>query len=181
VIGLHLRLCCIAALMALAFPDSNATAQSPPDFSGEWSIRDAAPTGRGGRGGPAPDMGSGWGRTITIAQTTDTLMVEYEFFSRGDLQHPLKFRYALDGAETTNSVMMGRGIQERISTTVWRADTLVITTTHTVEPLRSGQQGAVAVTRRLMLASPNELRVESTIGGVMGGPPTTTVTVYTRT
>jgi hypothetical protein len=38
----------------------------------------------------------------------------------------------------------------------------------------------VDVTRRLSLASATELRVESTIAGVLGGPPTTTVTTYTR-
>lgn len=170
---------CIATLVTFAFPGAGATAQTPPDFSGEWSVREVA-TGRGGRGGPPPDMGSGWGRAITIAQTADTLFVEYAFFSRGDMQPPLKFRYALDGSETTNSVMMGRGIQQRTSIAAWQGDTLVITTTHALESPPAGQSGTVDVVRRLTLTSPAELRVEATIGGVMGGPPTTTLTTYTR-
>ena len=56
-------------------------------------------------------MGSGWGSTITITQDAARLTVEYTFFARGDMQPPLKFVYALDGSETKNSVMMGRGMQ----------------------------------------------------------------------
>ena len=69
------------------------------------------------RGGPRGrgDMGSGWGSTITITQDAARLTVEYAFFSRGDMQPPLKFVYALDGSETKNSVMMGRGIQGQTS------------------------------------------------------------------
>jgi hypothetical protein len=171
---------CLAALAALSIFSADAAAQQRPDFSGEWSVRDAEAAGRGGRGGPPPDKGSGGGRSITIAQSADTLIVEYEFFSRGDLQPPLKFRYALDGSITTNSVLMGRGIQERTSRVTWDGETLVITTTHTFDSPRTGRPGTVDVTRRLSLASATELRVESTIGGVLGGPPTSTATTYTR-
>jgi hypothetical protein len=171
---------CLAALAALSILAADAAAQQHRDFSGEWSVREAEPAARGGRGGPPPDMGSGWGRSITIAQSVDTLIVEYEFFSRGDLQPPLKFRYALDGSITTNSVMMGRGIQERTSRAMWEGETLIITTTHAFDSPRTGRPGMVDVTRRLSLASATELRVESTIAGVLGGPPTTTVTTYTR-
>src|SRR5580765_8563325 len=89
-----------------------------PDFSGRWTIEVAPPAAgaAGGRGGPGRgDMGSGWGSTITIAQDASRLTVEYVFFGRGDLQPPLKFVYPLDGSETKNSVMMGRGVQEQVS------------------------------------------------------------------
>lgn len=56
-------------------------------------------------------MGSGWGSTITLAQTARVLTVEYAFFTRGDMQPPVKFTFALDGSESKNTVMMGHGYQ----------------------------------------------------------------------
>ena len=125
-----------------------AQAQGKPDFSGRWTSdldpaavaaaaadqpagaagqrgRGAGPAGgRGGRG----DMGSGWGSTIAIAQDAARLTVEYVFFSRGDMQPPMRFVYALDGSETNNTVMMGNGMQAQASRTSWDGDKLVITT-----------------------------------------------------
>lgn len=175
------------ALLAAAIlcPGSVLAAQERPDFSGDWTIEEApgargGRAGRGGRGGPAPDMGSGWGRNITITQDAARLTVEYAFFSRGDFQPPLKFHYALDGSTTTNSVMMGRGIQERGSVTAWDGDTLVIRTTHAFTDPATGEPSTVEVTRKLWLESPSRLRVESIFGGALGGPPATTQTTYTR-
>src|SRR5688572_10533165 len=99
-----------------------AAAQEKPVFAGRWTSEPAAPpqqqpagTARPQTGArpPARDMGSGWGPTITIAQDATALTVEYAFFARGDMQPPLRFTYALNGSETRNSVMMGRGIQEQ--------------------------------------------------------------------
>lgn len=157
---------------------STAWAQERPDFSGEWAVEQ--PAGGRGRGGPAANMGSGWGRSITITQTTDTLFVEYAFFSRGDLQPPLRFRYALDGSRTVNSVMMGRGMQERVSVTSRDGATFVIATSHEFTDPATGRPATVGVTRRLSLDSSSRLVVQSTVENVRGGPPTTTETIYTR-
>src|SRR5262245_18988141 len=100
---------------------TQTSAQTHPDFSGRWTSEpdteatSAAAPARGGGGGRAPrgDMGSGWASNITIAQDVQKLSVEYAFFVRGDMQPPLKFVYALDGSESKNTVMMGRGIQEQ--------------------------------------------------------------------
>jgi len=161
-----------------------AAAQSPPDFSGRWTT-DAEPAR-----GPAPaaqsapaargDMGSGWGSTITIAQTPTELVVEYAFFGRGDMQPPLKFVYALDGSESRNSVMMGRGIEVQRSRTAWDGRTLVITTVHPLADPATGKPLTVDVTRRLTLESPTSLVVEVTRAGVMGGTPTTTRSTYRK-
>ena len=141
-----------------------------PDFSGRWT----ADPGRGA------DMGSGWGSTITIAQDASRLTVEYVFFGRGDLQPPLKFVYALDGSETKNSVMMGRGVQEQISTTAWDGDRLIITTIHTfVDPATNKPLKAV-VKQALALDASGALVVETTREGVLGGPTSTTKTVYRK-
>src|SRR5262245_44151350 len=108
--------------MALILFSQSATAQMIPDFSGRWTSEVEAPTpatrtggqpaaqGSGQRGrGRGGDMGSGWGTNITVVQDANRLTVEYAFFARSDMQPPLKFTYALDGSETNNSVMMGRG------------------------------------------------------------------------
>jgi hypothetical protein len=125
-------------------------------------------------------MGSGWGSTITIAQDANRLTVEYAFFGRGDMQPPLKFVYALDGSETKNTVMMGRGVQVQTSTTAWDSDRLVITTVHPFTDPVSRSPASVTVKQALSLASPTSLAVETTRSGALGGPPSTTRTVYRK-
>jgi hypothetical protein len=174
---------------ALLFAVS-VTAQTRPDFSGRWTSEPepaAAAAGAGGqRGGGgrsgerAGDLGSGWGSNITITQTANRLTVEYAFFARGDMQPPLKFAFALDGAETKNPVMMGRGIQTQTSKTAWEGDKLVITTAHSFENPANGQPMKIEVKQTLSLESPTSLIVETTRSGVLGGPPSTTRTSYRK-
>ena len=125
------------------------------------------------------DMGSGWGTIINVSQDNSRLTVEYEFFARGDMQPPLKFVYALNGEETSNSVMMGRGIQAQTSKTSWEGDKLIITTTHVFDK-GDGLPLKVDVKRNLWLESPTSLIVETMRGGVPGGPLATTRTVYRK-
>ena len=111
----------LSALLACLTAFSMANPQVKTDFSGRWTSEpepSTAPPARGG--GPARgDMCSGWGSPITITQDGARLTVEYAFFGRGDMQPPLKFAYALDGSETKNTVMMGRGMQVQTSRTAW--------------------------------------------------------------
>jgi hypothetical protein len=125
-------------------------------------------------------MGSGWGPTITITQDAKQVMVEYAFFARGDMQPPLRFVYALDGSETRNTVMMGRGMQTQTSRTAWDGATLKITTAHAVADPATGKATTVDVVQALSLSSPTELVVEATRGAAFGGVPTTTRTIYRR-
>jgi hypothetical protein len=173
----------VAVLMVLLA--GVAAAQEHADFSGAWSA--AAGGGRGGRGtAPAEAMGSGWGPDITISQKDGVLTVERVFFSRGDLQPALKFRYALDGTPTANAVTMGRGVQERVCTASWEGDTLVITSVETVPAGPDGEPITSEVRQRLTLRPSGSLvgepslLVETTIAGVLGGPPTSTRTVYAK-
>jgi hypothetical protein len=169
-----------SALVALL--TVSATAQSKPDFSGRWTS-EPSPAGEGQRGGSRErigDMGSGWGSSITIAQTADRLLVEYAFFARGDMQPPLRFVFALDGSETKNSVMMGRGIQTQTSKTAWEGDRLIITTTHSFENPADGQPLKIEVKQILSLESPTSLIIETTRSGALDGPSSTTRTVYRK-
>ena len=95
----------IAVVLTLALQAQTPVAGARPDFSGRWTDVSAAPAqpgqarqaAPGGRAGAPPvTMGSGWLTPFTITQTATHLTVEYAFFSRGDMQPPLKFAYALD-------------------------------------------------------------------------------------
>ena len=174
----------------------SVTAQTRPDFSGRWTSEPepTAPGGGGqagtarggggqrggGGGGGSGDMGSGWGSNITITQNASRLTVEYAFFTRGDMQPPLKFVYALDGSETKNSVMMGRGTQVQKSKTAWDGDKLVIRTVHTFANLETGQPMTSEVKQTLSIEPPTSMIVETKRSGVLGGPPSTTRTVFRK-
>lgn len=163
---------------------TSTPAQTRPDFSGRWTSEPetAAVPARagGGRGGRVGDMGSGWGPTLTVTQDAKSLTVEYMFFGRGDLQPPLKFSYALDGSETTNSVMMGYGIQQQRARAAWNDGKLVITTTHTFQNPDTRQPMTSEVIQVLSLESPTSLVVEVTRSGVLGGVSSSTRTVYRK-
>ena len=114
------------------------------------------------------------------------LTVERVFFSRGDLQPALKFQYSLEGLETTNAVLMGRGLQEQVSRAVWEGDRLVITTVYDRVNPEDGRAMTSEVVQTLSLRaarSPSgraSLVIETLRGGVLGGPSSVTRTVYTR-
>jgi hypothetical protein len=178
----------VAALIAGAVFASGVAAQARPEFSGRWtseppaavlSARDAAaesarPADR------TVDLGSGWGRTITIAQNDRSLTVEWPYFSTYDMQPPLRFAYALDGSESVNTIMLGRGMQRQRSRAEWVGSSLVIATTHSFTDPSNGRQADSEVRQTLTLESPTSLVVETVRGGVLGGPPSTTRTVYTK-
>lgn len=166
------------SMMAVVLLAVGVMAQTRPDFSGRWTS-EAEPTAPSG-GGQSGNLGSGWGSNITLTQDAGRLTVEYLFFARGDMQPPLRFVFALDGSETKNSVMMGRGIQVQTSKTAWEGDKLVITTTHSFENPANGQPLKIEVKQTLTLASPTSLIVETTRSGVLGGPSATTRTNYRK-
>lgn len=125
-------------------------------------------------------MGSGWGSTITVAQDATRLRVEYAAFSRYDAQPPLTFTYPLDGSERRNIVMMGRGEQIESSRARWNGPALVISTTANVADRGARAPFTVEVTRTLRLESPTTMIVEVTRAGVLGGPASTTRSVYRK-
>lgn len=178
---------CVTSLVLTCTLAAATAAQEQPVFAGRWTSEAApAPAAAAGarpqgRAQPAGrDMGSGWGSTITIAQDASALTVEYMFFARGDMQPPLKFVYALNGAETKHAVRMGRGIQEQLSRAEWEDNRLVITTKQPFPHPDTGAPMSIDVKRVLSLTAPDSLTVETTRSGVLGGPSSTTTTVYRR-
>jgi hypothetical protein len=176
------------AVVAMGFSLSVAiAAPTKPDFSGRWVIEPAPATSGSGAGAARTaatlvrgDMGSGWGPDITITQDANRLTVEYSFFTRYDMQAPLRFVYALDGSETINSVMMGRGVQKQPSKTVWDGDKLVITTVHGFAHPTTGKMMTAELKQTLSVESPASLVVETMRPGILGGPSSTTRTIYKK-
>ena len=117
---------------------------------------------------------------MTITQNAAQLTVEYTIYTRYDLQPPLKFVYTLDGSESKNTVMMGRGAEMRSSRTTWDGAALNITTVYTLPDPVTGKPFTSEVKQRLTLASPTSLVVEVTRSGALGGGPTTAKAVYRK-
>jgi hypothetical protein len=143
----------LTALSLIALLRVPAAAQAPVDFSGTWTLESPAiATTPAVPGTPAAaaapgDMGSGWGSPLTIAQDGKQLVVEYVFFSRYDLQPPLRYVYPLDGSPSRNTVIMGLGEQIETSRAQWSGQSLIITTTHHVTDRAAGKPFTVDVTR----------------------------------
>jgi hypothetical protein len=176
----------LVGLWLTAALHATVSAQPPPDFSGRWILdAPAIATTPAVPGTPAAaaapgDMGSGWGAAITIAQDAKRLSVEYTVFSRYDLQPPLTFTYPLDGSVGRNTVMMGRGEQVESSRAQWSGQTLIITTTFQIADRGAGKPFTAELTRKLWLDSPTTLVVEVTRAGVLGGPASTTRSIYRK-
>jgi len=174
-------------VLAVALLPMGAGGQERPDFSGIWT-RQGGGMAAGGARGAAGSLGSGWGSSFTMEQDADTLTVTRVFFARNDLQPPIRYRFALDGSEARTVVLMGLGMQEQLSTTRWDGDKLVIITVYDVPEGQSGGRITSEVTHTLSLqppragraAWPPSLVVETVRGGVLGGPSSTTRTVYTK-
>jgi hypothetical protein len=117
---------------------------------------------------------------VTIAQDTKQLTVEYPAFSRYDLQPPVKSIFPLDGSGGRNTMMMGRGEQVESSRARWDGRTLIIVTAILVSDRAVGKPFAADLTRKLYLESASTLIVEVTRAGVLGGPSSTTRSVYRK-
>lgn len=160
--------------------------QERPDFSGTWTA--TASGDAAGGAGTSSSLGSGWGTSFTLIQDASTLVLKRMVFARADLQPAMTFLFALDGSETENTVMMGRGEQVQVSTTAWDGDKLVITTVYHVQDAGDGRRVTSEVKQTLSLQPqqagrtvwPPSLVIETVRSGVLGGPPSTARTVYDR-
>jgi hypothetical protein len=125
-------------------------------------------------------MGSGWGATINVEHDANRLSVEYDVFSRYDLQPPLKLIYPLDGSEGRNTVMLGRGEQSESSRAQWDGPKLILVTTVRVSDRAAPKPFTFELRRTLWLESPTTMLVEVTRSGVLGGPSSTTRSIYRK-
>ena len=147
----------VAAALVLASTMATG-AECARDFSGEWS-REAPAS--------SPDdayraEGSGWSDRIRVAQAAGRITIESFFYSRGDLQPPLKFSYLPGEGTTGNVIMVGQGAQRQISTARWSDCRLTITTRF---PAGGDASPEGNVTQTLWLESATTLVVETSRGG----------------
>lgn len=175
-----------AAIWVTVLAQAGPAAQTPVNFSGRWTLDvPAIVTTPAVPGTPATaaapgDMGSGWGATINIVQDAKHLSVEYERFSRYDLQPPLTFIYPLDGSEGRNTVMVGRGEQVESSRAQWEGSKLILVTTLHVNDPAARTPFTFELRRTLWLESPTTMVMEVTRSGVLGGPSSTTRSIYRK-
>jgi hypothetical protein len=108
------------------------------------------------------------------------MTLQYTLFGRGDMQPPIIYHFALDGAESRNRLLLGWGVEDRVSRTLWSADTLVITTTFRSPSPATGAPETAEMTQALVLEPPASLVVLTTRPAAMDGAATTTRTVYSR-
>ena len=133
-------------------------AECARDLSGEWSRE--APASNPEEAYRAE--GSGWSDRIRVAQDAGRITIESFFYSRGDLQPPLKFSYLPGEGTTENVLMVGRGMQRQVSTSRWNECRLTITTRF---PAGNDTQPEGVVTQTLWLESDSTLVVETARGG----------------
>lgn len=154
-----------------------AGAQPTPNFSGKWKVMpNVAPPAAGTRAG----MGSGWTAEIAITQDSSALTLEYTPYVASDIQPVWKFVYPLDGAVSRQSIDTGHGYREQASRAIWRGQTLVISTTERFKNPDNGALMTSEVRRTLSLDDTGHLVVETTYVGVIGGPSSTTRTIYAK-
>jgi hypothetical protein len=172
---------CAAGVLA-----TGMSAQEYPNFTGTWTVAEQpAGTAAGGKG-PQVSLGSGWGDSFTLIHDLETLTVERVLYRPRDYQPTMRLHYALDGTESRNTFMMGRGLQAQVSTAAWVSDKLAITMMHTDPDAAEGGAIRCEVRQILSLEPPRQaagepsLVVETTRCGVLGGHPSTTRTVYNR-
>lgn len=168
--------------------DNRPRAINSPDFSGAWSTQlpDArSPIGRQQQA-PVPTLGSGWGEKISIIHKSGFLEVERVVFQPRELQPPIRYRFALDGSKTEQSISMGRTGKPGVATAAWDGDRLVLTTVAPFQDPRNGQWLEHKLTQTLWLQpaalTPFEplLVVETSREGVLGGLPSTNRTIYSK-
>jgi len=182
-------------LLSLVFQTQTPVATTRPDFNGRWAdVAPApaqpgqgrqgaagAPGGRaGGPGAQAVSAGSGWLTPFTITQTANELTVEYSFFSRGDMQPPLKHVFALDGSERQATMNLGRGPQLQVTSASWAADKLVLKTVHSFTDPMTGKPMTVDVKQTLSLENATTLIVETVRGPALGGQATSAKSTYQK-
>jgi len=131
-------------------------------------------------------LGNGWGNSFTLIQQANLLIVERVLYRPRDAQPILKFRYALDGSESQNTILMGRGMQVQRSTAAWDSDRLTIAMVYDIPEADVGEATRCEVTQTLSLQTPGQaageasLIIETTRCGVLGGLQSTTRSVYTK-
>jgi len=161
-------------VLSAAFVAATAGAQTL-DLGGRWTLVVESPASSEGTARPRipATTGGGWGREITITQESTRITIERHQFVANDMQPPLRYVYALGGAESRNVVNMGLGPQEQVARATLDGDTLVI-----VSRYAEGTPLAAEVRQVFSIDRSRELVVETT--RKVGGATSTATARYRR-
>ncbi|UII80628.1 sulfatase-like hydrolase/transferase [Flagellimonas sp. CMM7] len=168
--------------------EERSSAMKNPDFSGTWSttvLHRVSVINRVDEP-PVPSLGSGWGDKISIKHVPNQLDVERVVFVPREIQQLVRYHFALDGSKSENNILMGRTGKPIVSTSSWKDDRLIITSSYPFQDSKSGKWLTSKVTQTLWLqpakGTPWEstLIVETTREGLLGGLSSTNRTVYTK-
>jgi hypothetical protein len=157
-----MRRTALLALAAAALMASDAAAQTKViNLAGTWVVVDSASLGRGGRGG--------LGATVTVIQEPTILTIV-----RTTPTGQVRSVYKLDGSDSKNTVIMGTNSIETTSRSMWKTDTLMISTSRLVNG------ATVETVMNLWIDPSGNLVVASSGPGRGGGPVVTTTVVYKK-
>ena len=161
-------------VLAAALVAASVGAQ-PPELGGRWTLIVESPVPIDGAARPRipATAGGGWGREITITQEAERITIERHQFVPNDMQPPLRYVYALGGAESRNVVDMGLGPQEQVARATLEGDRFVI-----VSRYAEGTPLAAEVTQVFSIDRSRELVVETTRKS--GGATSTAKARYRR-
>ncbi len=150
------RVTAILSVAAVVLMPAGLVAQAKPSFAGEWKL-----VADKGLGEPGIDL--------TITQSATAMTVEYR--AGGQAPAPVKLTYKLDGSVSKN-MMAGRGggaPTEQVSTAMWAANKLVVTTT-----TGAGEE------KRTFSTEGDNLVVETSAPAPNGGAPNITKVIYKK-
>jgi hypothetical protein len=133
-----------------------ASAQSA-DFGGRWTLVVERPASDEARPRIPATASGGWGRDITITVEAGQITIERHQFVANDMQPPMRYVYALGGAESRNVVDMGRGPQEEVGRATREGGSLVIVSRHA-----EGASLAAEVRQVFAIDAAGDLVVETT-------------------
>jgi hypothetical protein len=149
------RVAAILSVSAVVLMAAGVVAQAKPSFAGEWKK-----VTTDGQGEPGVDL--------TIRQSATAMTVEYR--AGGQAPAPVTLTYKLDGSVSKN-MMAGRGGApiEEVSTAMWAANTLVVTTTT-----------SAGAEKRTFAMEGGDLVVETSPAARGGGAPSISKVTYKR-
>ena len=159
-----MRLVALVALAAsLVLTVSELSAQAKASFAGTWTrVDDSA--------NPPPQGQGGLGASLKIDQDAKTLTI-----TRSTQTGESKSVYNLDGTESKNTIGGRSGARfEAVSRTRWDANKLVITTNLNYDG------NTIENSLTMSLDASGNLLVESTSPVRVGGPATTTKSIYKK-
>lgn len=144
------------AVLLAAVVVTTTTAQTKPDFSGDWSYDKSKSTvvRVNNQNVDAPALGI----EFSVRQDADSLRVERKF---GSPPTAYTWTFDLTGKPTTNKLPGQNGDDEVVSTASWSGNKLVITSTRMGKDAQGKQVATSSLKRTLSIGDDGTLKIEA--------------------